>query len=638
MDKASAILGRYVDALETTKADIWMAPLAHVGADGLTYPGPIYQSANVHQAPEWTDLPKFGPMVAPSHLDTAQRFGVYMSSMTPNVSQWQPHLNSFATVDNPMGFAGEEYAFGVAYFPVVYRLSPSDVRTSGPIGDDVVNLHIVPFAVTATSGPWPKGNMHEPLYQSLRPHPNSEFTLHVDMAYLARDENNILSILASVRTLLPQRWKVKHCYLTIAPCITNDYYGLHVERVRNILGDKELTQRQAFMFEGASLGLAVAAAIMGAPPMLYTGYLSQMGTDSILTVDSEDPVQEVIAGANMVENVDDVELKAFFAMYYGLPFVLPLNATWRKEIMEEAVNHAIERTMKTETGSQTLLSVAHRHYDVNVRGYKQTNIMSWAKQLRHYIYTTAKRSAGIDIAQSPTLMFGAVNLSDVQILAATAAAFFFDMAGPSGWFSRHEDTEHIGAYMRDYAHKKLILEHATKAAGPNAAAAVALYDKLDKQQGGSIVQPKKQTKASAKGTTAKRSATASGTVKKKATGKRSNSTRKKPAAKKSGKKPATKTKKKVTKKKKVAKSQRKRASGRAAGSLLGDHQGRAKRYGGSLGLLKVPSAVKKAVLRTMEGGKDIFKLADYTAPQSAKLRRSKQPMVTSTFVPRSLML
>lgn len=368
------------------------------------------------------------------YYDSSTAFGRMMDSMTPK------DAGDNKSVPNDGGFCGQYDRCNFCYFPVVYRISPVHLRTSGIITRDYERIAICPFRVLASS--WEYEKQHEddydPEYREITVNTRHgvKVVVHLDVNYLADDGNTYMAVMASVLSLMPGRWypmvtqdNTLHIYLTIAPAIDGTSYQRHVSVCKEIMGDAAPEGDACFVFEGASLGLAVAAAIMGCPSFLYTGYNSQMGNSEILTDDPKLPVQNVALGANFVEPVDDVEFKTAGAILMGLPIIIPLNVSWYTEPTQQALYRGVARALGVDKGRRTLLALAARKFAYPVAMQKQialaTNSTNWAATMSNFIYTAAKRDAGHNYDMLPSLVLAAVNLSDVQILAAHAAAYLW---------------------------------------------------------------------------------------------------------------------------------------------------------------------------------------------------------------------
>lgn len=420
-------------------------------APGTVYPRATSRSSITRNSagewewPAWEDLYTRAPWVplpSPMHnntYDTSFAFSQMMDSMTPKDSV-QTGQDEFEATDNSEAFAGQPGGFGQAYFPVVYRMSPSYVRTQGLIENEVLMIDVIPFRVVASAVPY-RSPSYNPNYIHIQTpgydvQSGNQVTVNIylDNTWMADDGNAYAAAIGAVRSLIPSRWLIidgkTDVFLTIAPAISRADYIEHGERCRQSLQDNNLTNDQCFLFEGASLGLACMAAVMGAPPFMYTGYNSQIGTDAILVDDPQNPIQRVVLGANLVERIDDVEWKVACAVYTGVPIIIPLNVSWYTEPMQMAIYRGLQRALRTPEGKDTMLALAAKRYGYAPNktreiAQKSTEI-NWISQIRDLVYTTAKREAGQGFDVLPSLVAAAVNISDVQILSAMIAAYIWN--------------------------------------------------------------------------------------------------------------------------------------------------------------------------------------------------------------------
>ena len=420
--------------------------------------------------PNWiNELPDFGvwiPRDTPNQqYDTSRGFAQMMDSMTAKDSDL-----AGGTTPNQTGFSGQSNGFAQAYFPVVYRISPSHVRTTGVITNDHERITVIPFRVVASTWPWKQnegGLDYPPQYETEQIFRDGvRIDLHVDRRFLsADDEHSYYAVLGSVLSVLPSRWSeaittdnVLQVYLTIAPAISLSDYDDHIAKMGDIMKENAPRGDACFRFDGPSLGLAVLAAIMGMPPIMYTGFNSQMGPSEILSGDGT--IQEVALGANMVEPIEDYEYKTAAAIMIGVPIIIPLNLTWQREPTKQALYRGVARAIGANSGRNTLLALAAKEYGYPANMTKALALANdgtnWAVSMNEFIYTTAKRAAGLDFNQMPSLVLAATNLSDVQILAAHATAYIWSpgrggpiiRTTPSGEIAGRKESRTLADYKQ----------------------------------------------------------------------------------------------------------------------------------------------------------------------------------------------
>jgi hypothetical protein len=411
---------------------------------GSVLPAPVKPSLHgfgPQQHPSWIDLAEYAPArpyPERGRYETSNGFAQIMDSMTCKDAD----LGENGAYRNPDAFAGQRDGFAHAHFPVVYRISPSHLKTTGMITNDFERITVVPFRVVASTWPWMDNgsNMdYTPIYQLQQFHRDGvRIDLHIDYRFIDEDnEDAHLAILAGVLSVLPSRWSqaitsdnVLPVYLTIAPAIGMESFEDHIDACQRIMRSNSPKGERCFKFHGASLGLAVLAAVMGMPPIMYTGFNSQIGPNEILT---EAGREDVALGSNMVVEIDDVEYKTAAAIIMGVPIIIPLNPSWYKESAQQALQRGVARALGLGQGQSTLLALAAKQYGYPANMKKALALANdstnWAKNMNEFIFTTAKRAAGISFNELPSLILAATNLSDVQILAAHAVAYMWNPTG-----------------------------------------------------------------------------------------------------------------------------------------------------------------------------------------------------------------
>jgi hypothetical protein len=165
----------------------------------------------------------------------------------------------------PLISQGQNF-LGWALFPVVF------------VAKTIRQVDVVPYAVVITSERWTTGSADTaggttPLHES------SEFvpfnlatgvTVNVDISYIANGKgarDTILSLVGS----LSQAQVPNGAYVYLFPYVSTDQYNQRRQMFGGVHG------KDAWSFNGASLGLATFMAGMGAFPLLYTGYLNTIG-------------------------------------------------------------------------------------------------------------------------------------------------------------------------------------------------------------------------------------------------------------------------------------------------------------------------------------------------------------------------
>lgn len=435
----------------------------HAGISGVSVPyrGPTQLSSQpgahqqLNQAGGWSSLGTWGAQVNQG------------GDLRAATSAWEMAVSADDNMagDNTVGFSGNPGTFSHAYFPVVFRFTNSGSISNTTATDAARAVTVVPFAVVASPEPFTSQ-----LYFGLTPSyvafnvPGSGVTINIDTNFCKNDTNLVLSALASALTFLPGRWQFggqgQAVYLTIAPATSDADTMDFVERVNNHVNTGSqyptpIDVRGAMSFGGASLGCAVAAAICGFPPMLYTGYLSSMGLDKVFygAAAQKDALNagvtlsalaDVLVGATMVCSVDDVPFKVNYAIEVGMPIMIPLNTTWTTARMsaadaqQVAAWRAAERAAKgapsmqaRQAGivSQALANLGQTDRDALANVQK----INFASVIRDYVMTVQKLAAGKSFLEVGSLVLAASNYADMRMLACKYAGYVYNSSGAGGF-------------------------------------------------------------------------------------------------------------------------------------------------------------------------------------------------------------
>lgn len=432
---------------------IWTAPQGAISSYHDIYPVVATNSPNVYSGPtrpsrdpqalqrlQWGELGMWGPSI-PAAGDARSA-----------VAQMELSVAADDTIggDNTYGFSGNPGTFGIAYFPVVYRFTNSGSITQAS-NTNVRDVHVVPFAVIASAEPWTGAYFGmQPQYVPLRT-PDPAVSLQLDVNFCKNDTNLVLSVMASVLSFLPGRWAGGvaqganvQCYLTIAPALSEQHAAAFHQAACTFVGEDPnvVNLRQSMAFGGASLGLAVAAAICGLPPMLYTGYLSSMGMDQVFygQKTSSDALKagininalsQVILGATFVESVDDVPYKVNYAISSGMPIVIPLNPTWTHAQQVpglsawRAAQKAAAGNANTATRQESLVRQALAASGLDMQALSAATRANFAATMSDYIMTVSKLAGGKSFLEVGSLVMAASNYADARMLSCKYAGYCY---------------------------------------------------------------------------------------------------------------------------------------------------------------------------------------------------------------------
>lgn len=278
-------------------------------------------------------------------------------------------------------------------------------------------------------------------------------SIEIDRRYVTLTADTILSIIAAVNS-------TGHAavYLDIFPWIDEDSQKLRVAQYRASRpvsfggaagvqqvaeGNRLPEQYGAFQVSGVSMGLAIAAALMGAWPFAYTGYLGQVGPDLSVSAASSNGVANTLAGAAVVESIDQVAFKAGWALSSRWPLVVPLTDQYEQPLAPALRNVGVSmlryfpRLPDPQEGQKrnpqlTFLAQRMGGEAANYRasaisaeqaygvvGNSQFGFMSF---LRNRLFTLQDLETGRSVAESGSFVMCAKTLCGAVLLAAALSS------------------------------------------------------------------------------------------------------------------------------------------------------------------------------------------------------------------------
>lgn len=402
---------------------------------GAGWAGPRQPSWGSGQTlPAFSELHNYG-CVTSSRIppNTVSRFAAYMAN--------NPVFNMDGESARPNALAFDGSGFSWQMFPVIfnYRNGMQMVRK------------VVPFAVIISTVPWEHNTAegteeggHEPVWLDGTSVQTAAGTLmvYIDTQYIARNSDSILSVLSAVRATADRiKQRTGNLYVTISPFVSPANYSEHVQFARYMKQDSAMSPRRAFGFTGASLGLAVTAAMLGLPNMAYTGYLSSFGTNKVATDDIEEGsvFVNVFLGSNMVEIIEEVPAKIAWAMHFLIGLVIPLNNTWHRQSMARAIYNATQQALRyypaagqpakqTRYSQATGLAPGLPDYVKPGGGQSRPSLtgMGSIMPARSLMYSAQLRTAGqADFSSNGSVILPAVNISDMVLLTAQYASYVY---------------------------------------------------------------------------------------------------------------------------------------------------------------------------------------------------------------------
>lgn len=320
---------------------------------------------------------------------------------------WDPKFTAESLqsgVDSRWDTAVQFPWWNCTYFPVVYDT----------LSDNVASKQIIPWCVMYTNvkltntsrygsqrntdGYGKDGSngdvmcFEQPLWTPLttrQPLPGNVF---IDGRYLGN-----MDAWAAVIASCENCGVANDTYLYFFPCVSDNDFDAKTKSMNASSPDL------AWRFGGPSLGLAVAAAIMGMPQIMYTGYLKAMipnrlldNTPNYLRGTNAPPaaLKEVGATLNIVESVDMLTLKCAYAINQQWPLIIPYVSS---------LEYPLEKLLSDRFGASN----------------------KFLYHISRAIYTSALMNDAIPYAGFQTTLLMAGNLMDTAALSVMALVFFF---------------------------------------------------------------------------------------------------------------------------------------------------------------------------------------------------------------------
>lgn len=225
-------------------------------------------------------------------------------------------------------------------------------------------------------------------YVAFTTSPPDSTRMFVDRELIA-DQNCEMSIIAALNSSRP----MNDSYLTFFPCI-----GAQALYAASRSG----SYHKLFGVRGASLGLAVQAAICGMPSVMYTGYTGAIMPDvriarsrEMMQKLSDSPTYNIGRGMQLLESVTHMAFKVAFAVMNKIPLVFPRNST-----LQQPMELVLKRIQDMNQAPNVMLTMAKN------------------------IYTIAQLEDGISVIAAKTPLFMAASMADAATLAALAAVAF----------------------------------------------------------------------------------------------------------------------------------------------------------------------------------------------------------------------
>lgn len=196
--------------------------------------------------------------------------------------------------------------------------------------------------------------------------------VYVDLALIGGSVDSLRSLVTAINTVRPA-----------------DYSHIYVVDCSTIKTDDMITQ-----INGASLGLAVAAAVLHAPQVLYTGYLRKLPGYGVVgdrkvnsgypeynrgkqPPPSGQPGWEAVKTDDVIEDVQMIGPKMMFALANNVPLVIPHKTTFNSA-MASVVDRLEKTTLRDKSPSMFVAKYAQLAYSTTEadQGYSYSSLMS----------------------------------------------------------------------------------------------------------------------------------------------------------------------------------------------------------------------------------------------------------------------
>jgi hypothetical protein len=210
-------------------------------------------------------------------------------------------------------------------------------------------------------------------------------------------------------------------YITMFPFVLDVLFEQRIEMFRSY----DVSPQEVWGFSGPSFGLALAAAIHGMPPMMYTGFLSQIGERQTLSNASSTGLAETLIGANVIENIDLVEYKVAWAVKAKYPIIIPTTTSQLQPLTE--VLERIGRQMliiQRSTGTfltQGAITGAYGPNPTDKSTGENFSGLSYFVEMKEAIFTTQDINLGKDFSRFGSYILPAATLTDCNVLSAVAS-------------------------------------------------------------------------------------------------------------------------------------------------------------------------------------------------------------------------
>lgn len=225
---------------------------------------------------------------------------------------------------------------------------------------------------------------HAPDFVKVQTAGDTPVTIHVDRTHLG-DDSTKAAVISAINAGNPAAGS----YLCFFPFVSKDQY----------YGKRSKDGPKSWAIHGASLGLAMFAAMRGFPSIHYTGYINRLEPNMRINKDYDkeegnqtaDALVAISQSFNIVENVSLLPYKMEYAMRKGFPLCIPFSTSYQQPLSKVMADPNLWRS----------------HFQIGMAASKN-------------IFTLSRAADGEAYAHSGTTILCGVTANDMGSLAAMA--------------------------------------------------------------------------------------------------------------------------------------------------------------------------------------------------------------------------
>lgn len=219
--------------------------------------------------------------------------------------------------------------FSVAYFPAV-RQNADKSLTTALYGVLYSSFQPSSRGGNGTANAVTRGTVS---YRPMQLADNPASTVRVDFGMI-HDENAALSVKAALESC----WPVDGSFITFFACVDDQQWD-------SVINDRNNRNPHVWSLSGPSMGVAIMAAVTGAPPVAYTGYIKNLFPNVNTRYDgarvlsskgnpADNFLTPILKSDNVVENVAQIAAKVALCLKIQMPIVIPYTTFDGQPILE----------------------------------------------------------------------------------------------------------------------------------------------------------------------------------------------------------------------------------------------------------------------------------------------------------------